>query len=145
MEGFNQSNAALQLACTTTSSEENEVYSWDPAGQGTCTRAFDTVVKNTLSTGEVVGTPTSTPGTEVSTADICCTQGDLMSDSNLLIACITTPTEENEVYTWDPSGQGTCTRAFDAVVTNTLSTGEVVGTPTSTSSSETSTQDICCM
>ena len=87
-------------------SNMNEVFTYDPAGQGTCTRGFDTVVRNTIFT-EVFAV---VQNTETVNKDVCCMQGDLMTDANLLMACITTLAEENEVFTWDPAGQGTCTR-----------------------------------
>ena len=57
-------------------------------------------------------------------------------------------TEEDVVFTWTPSGSsGTCVKAFNSVVTNTLQDGmTVVGTPITTSDSETlSNGDQCCL
>ena len=54
MEGADQSNSDLLMACIPVTTQENDVYTL------VCKREYDTVVTNTLSTGEAVGTPTRT-------------------------------------------------------------------------------------
>ena len=116
------------MACVNNTIQENEMFSYDPFAEGTglCTRTFETVMTNSLSTGAVVGTPIRTSDSERSTKDNCCMQGNTMMDASLLMACNMMETTENEMFTYDPAGAqgaGSCTRAFDIVVTNSFSDG----------------------
>ena len=138
------------MACNMETTTENIMFSYDPAGAqgaGSCTRSFETVMTNSLSTGTVVGTPSRVSGTDASTKDICCMQGNTSMDAGLLMACNQETTQENIMYTYDPAAsnnEGLCTITFDIVMTNKLSTGAVIGTPTSSPRTGSSHKDDCC-
>ena len=82
------------------------------------------------------------PVTESVLPEDCCEAGGRESDLDLVLACGSTITEENESFSWN---EDQCTRSFDIVTTYFLPGDDqnVLSTGTEPSSEPTSDDDCC--
>ena len=148
MKGGSLSDDTLLMACVETTTIENETFTYDPAGQGTCMREYDAVLRNALSVKQtIIGAPISTSPVEELDIDKdeCCKAGFMNGmDKDLLEACNMTPTSGDKVYTFDQA-QGTCTYNIDMATRISLSDGTILGSIPLPMDPQDATPDACCM
>ena len=132
----------LLLACDSTTTEENESFSWS---ERTCTRDFDIVITYSLPSDEDTIINTNTESSfELASADDCCDASEMGTNVDLLQACDSVTTQNNEEFAWEVDS-GICTRSFEFMTIYSLPSDDSETIKVEIGSeSENATADDCC-